>query len=92
MTDEEIRKAFYEEFPVSVLPNGDEEPFFADQLDTPERVLDFILSTVHSEREALREGIEDKKKSPTEDQEDSLEYDEGYDAAIDDVLALLDKE
>ena len=85
MTDEEIRKAFYEEFPVSVLPNGDEEPFFADQLDMPERVLDFILSTVHSEREALREGIEGLRAKWSNDTAQTINE------TLDDVLALLDK-
>lgn len=56
----------------------------------------FILENhINPEFSKLIEGLKEKlvalKKLPTEDQEDGLEFDEGYDDGLDTALAILTK-
>lgn len=52
-------------------------------------VKDLIRKLLASQKAEIVEKLKGMKKYPTEDQEDGLEYDEGYDDALDDIIKSL---
>ncbi len=89
MTDQQLKEEFIEwASDLSCIDDGQELNVTPKQLSV---LADWFLSRRHTDQEELVRAVEGMKKHPTEDQEDSAEYDEGFDSALDAVPSLLAK-
>lgn len=93
-TTQEFRERFGEDFEKLYKQYEGDDPRLKVLLEKYDRFNDFESFLATAITEAVREAFDEtrvEKKLPTEDQENGLEFDEGWDGALDEIIEKQDR-